>query len=122
MSEMRKSAQAAAEISRINAFFPIMPLLGDHLARTRPFEGKKVAICAHLTTLTGALVHELRLGAASGRSVRRAAQPLTMMWWHCFGTPASLSTPAAIVKTPISRSSIINLTSLRMSEPASSRH
>jgi adenosylhomocysteinase len=57
-----RATRAAAEISRINAFFPIMPLLGNRWAASRPFEGKTVAISAHLTTLTGALVRELTLG------------------------------------------------------------
>jgi len=57
-----RATRAAAEISRINAFFPIMPILGNRWAASRPFEGKTVALSAHLTTLTGALVRELALG------------------------------------------------------------
>lgn len=62
MSELSRSARAAAEIARINAFFPIMPLLGNRLAARRPFEGLTIGVSAHLTTLTGALVLELQLG------------------------------------------------------------
>jgi len=57
-----RATRAAAEISRINAFFPIMPILGNRWAASRPFEGKTIAISAHVTTLTGALVRELALG------------------------------------------------------------
>lgn len=57
-----RATRVAAEISRINAFFPIMPILGNRWAASRPFEGKTIAISAHLTTLTAALVRELSLG------------------------------------------------------------
>ena len=62
MATDARATRAAAEISRINAFFPIMAILGNRWARSRPFEDKTVAISAHLTTLTGALVRELALG------------------------------------------------------------
>jgi len=62
MANDARATRAAAEISRINAFFPIMPILGNRWAASRPFEGKTVAISAHITTLTGALVRELSLG------------------------------------------------------------
>ncbi|MEC8192740.1 MAG: NAD(P)-dependent oxidoreductase [Myxococcota bacterium] len=62
MSSDPRATRAAAEISRINAFFPIMTLLGTSMAVNRPFEGKTIAVSAHLTTLTGALVRELALG------------------------------------------------------------
>jgi adenosylhomocysteinase len=62
MSELSRSALAAAEIARINAFFPIMPLLGNRLAARRPFEGLTIGVSAHLTTLTGAMMLELQLG------------------------------------------------------------
>ena len=62
MASDPRATRAAAEISRINAFFPIMTILGNRLAASRPFEGKTVAISAHLTTLTGALIRELALG------------------------------------------------------------
>ena len=65
MSKTRKSTAAAAEISRINAFFPIMPLLGNHWAATRPFDGLTIGISAHLTTLTGCLIRELTLGGGT---------------------------------------------------------
>lgn len=57
-----RAARAAAEIARINAFFPIMQILGNRWAASRPFEGHRIGISAHLTTLTGALVRELALG------------------------------------------------------------
>ena len=47
MSELKRSARAAAEMSRINAFFPIMPLLGNRLASTRPFDGLTIGVSAH---------------------------------------------------------------------------
>jgi adenosylhomocysteinase len=62
MASDPRATRAAAEISRINAFFPIMTILGNRLAAARPFEGKTIAISAHITTLTGALIRELALG------------------------------------------------------------
>jgi len=56
------SRVAAAEIDRINTFFPLLPGLGLRWARTRPWEGLRIAISAHLTTLTGTLMRELALG------------------------------------------------------------
>ncbi len=65
MASDPRATRAAAEISRINAFFPIMTILGNRLASSRPFDGKTIAISAHLTTLTGALIRELALGGGS---------------------------------------------------------
>lgn len=62
MPDDSRASRAAAEIARINAFFPIMPMLGNRWAASRPFEGLTIGISAHLTTLTGALVRELSLG------------------------------------------------------------
>lgn len=62
MSDDSRAARAAAEISRINAFFPIMQVLGNRWATKRPFEGRRIGIRAHLTTLTAALIRELTLG------------------------------------------------------------
>jgi len=62
MASDSRATRAAAEISRINAFFPILTILGNRFAASRPFEGHIVALSAHLTTLTGALVRELSLG------------------------------------------------------------
>jgi adenosylhomocysteinase len=62
MPEVSRASRAAAEIERINAFFPIMPSLGNRWAAARPFEGMTIGVSAHLTTLTGALVRELALG------------------------------------------------------------
>ncbi len=60
-----RAARAAAEVARMNAFFPIMRLLGNRLAATRPFEGLTIGISAHLTTITAALLGELSLGGGS---------------------------------------------------------
>ena len=62
MPDESRASRAAAEIERINAFFPIMPSLGNRWAAARPFEGMTIGVSAHLTTLTGALVRELALG------------------------------------------------------------
>ncbi|MCP4807152.1 MAG: hypothetical protein GY884_17540 [Proteobacteria bacterium] len=59
---MDRSTAAAAEVGRINTFFPLMPKLGLRWARSRPWEGKRIAVNAHLTTLTAALLRELTLG------------------------------------------------------------
>ena len=65
MAHEHRAARAAAEISRFNAFFPVLPVLGNRWAATRPFEGHTIGICAHLTTITGALVRELILGGGT---------------------------------------------------------
>ena len=57
-----RAARVAAELTRTAAFFPIMSLLGNRLAATRPFQGRTVGVSAHLTTLTAALIQELTLG------------------------------------------------------------
>jgi adenosylhomocysteinase len=57
-----RAARVAAELTRMQAFFPIMQLLGNRLAATRPFDGLRIGMSAHLTTHTAALVQELRLG------------------------------------------------------------
>lgn len=62
MQQDERSARAAADVARINAFFPIMPVLGNRWAQTRPFEGRTIALSAHLTTLTAVMVRELILG------------------------------------------------------------
>ena len=64
-SNQSRATRAAAEIARINAFFPIMSLLGNRWAASRPFEGLTIGISAHLTTLTAALVRELALGGGT---------------------------------------------------------
>lgn len=63
------------EVARINAFFPILPMLGNRWAASRPWEGRTLALNLHLTTLTAALVRELMLGG--GRWIVTAANPAT---------------------------------------------
>jgi adenosylhomocysteinase len=70
-----RSTRAAAEVARMNTFFPLMPLLGTRWAKQRPFQGMRVAVNAHLTTLTAALLRELTLGG--GEWVVSAANPAT---------------------------------------------
>lgn len=70
-----RAFQAEREIGRINAFFPILPTLGNRWAASRPWEGSTVALNLHLTTLSGALVRELSLGG--GTFVVSAANPAT---------------------------------------------
>ena len=65
MTDQNRAARAASEVARINAFFPIMPLLGNRWAASRPFEGLTISISAHLTTLTAALARELALGGGT---------------------------------------------------------
>jgi len=67
--------EAEGEIGRINAFFPILPKLGNRWAASRPWDGLTVGLNLHLTTLTAALVKELLLGG--GRFVISAANPGT---------------------------------------------
>ncbi|HJN76996.1 MAG TPA: NAD(P)-dependent oxidoreductase [Myxococcota bacterium] len=62
---MERSTEAAADVDRINTFFPLMPQLGMRWARTRPWEDLTIAVNAHLTTLTAALLRELTLGGGS---------------------------------------------------------
>jgi adenosylhomocysteinase len=70
-----RGLKAEAEIGRINAFFPILPRLGNRWAAGRPWEGRTLALNLHLTTLTGALIRELSLGG--GTFVVSAANPAT---------------------------------------------
>lgn len=63
------------EVARINAFFPILPMLGNRWAASRPWEGRTIALNLHITTLTAALVRELMLGG--GRWIVTAANPAT---------------------------------------------
>jgi adenosylhomocysteinase len=66
---------AEREIGRIHAFFPILRLLGNRWAVSRPWEGRTIGLNLHLTPLTAALVRELRLGG--GTFVLSAANPGT---------------------------------------------
>ena len=70
-----RAFEAEREIGRINAFFPILPMLGNRWAASRPWEDRTVALNLHLTTLTAALVKELTLGG--GTLVVSAASPAT---------------------------------------------
>lgn len=60
-----RAFKAEREIGRINAFFPILPTLGNRWAASRPWQGSTIALNMHLTTLTGALVRELSLGGGT---------------------------------------------------------
>jgi adenosylhomocysteinase len=70
-----RAFKAEAEIGRINAFFPILPRLGNRWAASRPWEGRTLALNLHVTTLTGALLRELALGG--GTFLVSAANPAT---------------------------------------------
>jgi len=70
-----RATRAMQEVGRIHTFFPILTKLGNRWAATRPFEGRTFAVNLHLTTLTAALVRELRLGG--GRWLVSAANPNT---------------------------------------------
>ena len=70
-----RSLSAEQEVGRINAFFPILPNLGNHWAAERPWEDATIALNLHLTTLTACLVRELSLGG--GTFVLSAANPRT---------------------------------------------
>lgn len=69
------TARVSAEITRIDTFFPVLSVLGERWAQTRPFEGRTVGLHLHLTTLTATLVRELVLGG--GRWVISAANAAT---------------------------------------------
>ena len=70
-----RSLSAEQELGRISAFFPILPMIGNHWAAKRPWEGKVVALNLHLSSLTASLVRELSLGG--GEFVLSAAHPKT---------------------------------------------
>ena len=70
-----RAAKAMQEVGRIHTFFPILTKLGNRWAATRPWEGRTIAVNLHLTTLTAALVRELRLGG--GRWLVSSASPNT---------------------------------------------
>lgn len=74
MSDER-AFQLEQEVGRINAFFPILPSLGNHWAATRPWEGRTIGLNLHLTSLTATLLRELILGG--GQFVVSAANPAT---------------------------------------------
>ncbi|MCO4744178.1 MAG: hypothetical protein KC912_05280 [Proteobacteria bacterium] len=70
-----RALEAEREVGRINAFFPILPRLGNRWAASRPWEGKTIALNLHLTSLTAALVRELQLGG--GTFIVSGASPAT---------------------------------------------
>lgn len=59
---MDRATAAAAEVARINTYFPLLPRMGLGWAARRPWEDTTIAVNAHLTTLTAALLRELALG------------------------------------------------------------
>jgi adenosylhomocysteinase len=70
-----RAFQAEQEVGRINAFFPILPQLGNHWAASRPWEGATIGMNLHVTPITAALVRELLLGGAT--CIVSAANPGT---------------------------------------------
>ncbi len=70
-----RAFEAEREVGRINAFFPILPRLGNRVAATRPWEGKVLGLNLHLTTLSAALISEIQLGG--GTPVVSAANTAT---------------------------------------------
>jgi adenosylhomocysteinase len=76
MSTVEDRASAVAkEIGSINAFFPLLPQLGNQWAARRPFDGKIFGLNLHLTTLTATLLRELGIGG--GTYIITAANPAT---------------------------------------------
>jgi len=63
--EQAHGFEAEREVGRINAFFPILPRLGNELAARRPWDGMVLALNLHLTTLTAVLLRELQLGGGT---------------------------------------------------------
>lgn len=59
-----RAMRAEQEVGRVHAFFPILPVLGNRFAATRPWEGMTIGLNLHLTTLTVGFVRELALGGA----------------------------------------------------------
>lgn len=70
-----RAMDAEREIARINSFFPLLPILGNRWAASRPWEGKTIALNVHLTSFTAAMVKEMVLGG--GEVVMSAANPAT---------------------------------------------
>jgi len=56
---------AEQEVGKMNAFFSILPQLGNRWAKSRPWEGAVIGLNLHLTTITAALVRELILGGGT---------------------------------------------------------
>ncbi|MEQ1506011.1 MAG: NAD(P)-dependent oxidoreductase [Myxococcota bacterium] len=70
-----RALSAEQEIGRINSFFPILPRLGNRWAASRPWEGHRIALNLHITTLTACFVREATLGG--GQFLLSAANPRT---------------------------------------------
>jgi adenosylhomocysteinase len=60
-----RALEAEHEVGRINAFFPILPTLGNRWAAGRPWEGATIGLNLHVTPLAASLVRELALGGAT---------------------------------------------------------
>jgi len=56
---------AEQEVGKMNAFFSILPMLGNRWAAGRPWEEATIGLNLHLTTVTAALVRELILGGGT---------------------------------------------------------
>jgi adenosylhomocysteinase len=69
------AVDARAETKRINAFYPILPRLGNQWAESRPWAGHTLGLNLHLTAPTAALVRELVRGGASVVISDAAAHP-----------------------------------------------
>ncbi len=72
---MPDPSRVLAELGRIDTFFPVLPVLGNRWAASRPWEGRTIGLHLHLTTLTACVVRELVLGG--GRWICSAANPST---------------------------------------------
>ncbi|MFN7146934.1 MAG: hypothetical protein ACK4YP_24375, partial [Myxococcota bacterium] len=72
---MPDAARVLAELGRIDTFFPVLSVLGNRWAASRPWEGRTIGLHLHLTTLTATVVRELALGG--GRWICSAANPST---------------------------------------------
>ncbi|MBA2321763.1 MAG: hypothetical protein H0V89_11485, partial [Deltaproteobacteria bacterium] len=70
-----RGLQAEQEVGRINAFFPILPTLGNRWAASRPWEGTTIGLNLHVTPLSASLLRELALGGAT--CIVSSANPAT---------------------------------------------
>lgn len=67
--------EAERDIGTVQAFFPILPALGNRWAGRRPWEGRTIGFNVHVTPLTASLLQEIALGGAT--CVVSAANPAT---------------------------------------------